>query len=109
MQIMAKYFFQTMKKYFLWSWKIWIEGLLKFKAPDISTSQISEEPWKLNKSICFQWSCSSSEIFFFFLPQNDDMSILPMVEILSDKIVNSAEGTNLLIEEGPQTMKTEIV
>ena len=37
------------------------------------------------------------------------MSILPMVEILSDKIVNSAEGTNLLIEEGPQTMKTEIV
>ena len=37
------------------------------------------------------------------------MSILPMVEILSDKIVNSAEGTNLLIEEGPQTMKTEII
>ena len=28
---------------------------------------------------------------------------------MSDKIVNSAEGTNLLIEEGPQTMKTEIV
>ena len=29
--------------------------------------------------------------------------------MLLDKIVNSAEGTNLLIEEGPQTMKTEIV
>ena len=28
--------------------------------------------------------------------------------ILLDKIVNSAEGTNLSIEEGPQTMKTEI-
>ena len=82
--------------------------MLKFKASDKSTSQIGEEPWKLNKSICFQWLSSSSEIFFFFLPQNDDMSILPMVEILSDKIVNSAEGTNLLIEEGPQTMKTEI-
>ena len=31
-----------------------------------------------------------------------------MVEILSDKIVNSAEGTNLLIEEGPQTIDLRV-
>ena len=46
---------------------------------------------------------------YFFLSTSKGHVNFTNGRILSDKIVNSAEGTNLLIEEGPQTMKTEII